>query len=267
MMHEPDGVGEAVEELLRGGLAAAGALARARAHSRAQRLHAAAQASEQSARQLRAAIEVDRAAARAQLATVTQTQWWDRATAQEIAAAWQTAQEWRDSDPEAAKASVRIRAELDERYGIDPRQYAAEQTIATGAPDTATAATSQLSEAATRALNHIVGRTRQGDFANRLWNMTEPDWNQAIDELRDARYEIYWTHGTVADDPTITGGWRVVLASGEPVGEVEQGRRLAAISHHATVSDAVGRGGPSSPPRARRARGRGGQRVQRERGR
>jgi hypothetical protein len=201
MMHEPDGVGEAVEELLRTTLAAAGALARARAHARAEQLRAETDASEQSARQARAAVEIDRAGARARLATVTQTQQWDRATPQQIAAAWQTAQEWRDTDPEAAKASVRIRAELDERHGIDPHDYTPSQptevapAIETASPTSTTAA--------------VV---------------------QALREVRD-------------------------------------GRRLTAISHTGDFAELLAGGGPSSPPRARRARGRAGQRVERERAR
>jgi hypothetical protein len=188
-MHEPDGVGEAFEELLRSGLAAAGALARASAHARAQQLRAAADASEHAAQQARAALEVERAAARARLAPVTQTEWWDRATPQEIAHTWQTALEWRESDVDAAKASVRIRAELEDRYGIDPHDY-------TAAPASEPAAA-------------------------------------AAEVLREAR----------------------------------DGRRLSAISHEGSVADLLVRGGPRSPPRARRGRGRGQQRVERERDR
>ncbi len=186
MTHETDGVGEAIEELLRSGLAAAAALARAHAHARAEQLRAAADASEQSTRQLRATLEIERAAARARLATVTQTEWWDRATPHEIAAAWETAQEWRDTDPEAARASVRIRAELEDRYGIDPQDSTPSKAAAAG-----------------------------------------------VEELP----------------------------------EVTNGRRLAAISHKQSVAELLARGGPGSPPLARRARARAGKRLQRDRGR
>jgi hypothetical protein len=203
MMHEPDGVGEAVEELLRSGLAAAGALARAHAQARAEQLRAAAEASEQAARQVRATMEVDRAAARARLATVTQKEWWDRATPQEIAGAWETAQDWRETDPEAAKASVRIRAELEDRYGIDPHDYTPSQP----------AGVAPASEPA---------------------SVTSPVAAAAVEALR----------------------------------EVTDGRRLAAISHQGSVAESLLRGGgPSSPPRARRGRGRGQQRVEREQSR
>jgi hypothetical protein len=203
MMHEPDGVGEAVEELLRSGLAAAGALARAHVRVRTEQLRAAAEGSEQAARQVGAAVEIDRAAARARLATVTQTQWWDQATPQEIAGAWKTAQEWHETDPEAAKASVRIRAELEDRYGIDPHDYT---------PSEAAGGVAPASEAA---------------------SVTSPVAAAAVEALR----------------------------------EVTDGRRLAAISHDGSVAESLVRGGPPSPPRARRPRGRSGQRLERERGR
>ena len=60
---------------------------------------------------------------------------------------------------------------------------------------------------ATRALAHITGRTRTGRFACRLWNMSEADWQAALAELREAGHRIDWKFGTVADDPTVTGGW------------------------------------------------------------
>ena len=127
--------------------------------------------------------------ARARLAPVTQTEWWDRATPQEIAHTWQTALEWRESDVDAAKASVRIRAELEDRYGIDPHDYTA----------------------------------------------------------------------TPASEPA--------AAAAEVLREARDGRRLSAISHEGSVADLLVRGGPRSPPRARRGRGRGQQRVERERDR
>jgi hypothetical protein len=58
-----------------------------------------------------------------------------------------------------------------------------------------------------RALAHITGRTRSGRFACQLSNMPKADWDGAREELRAAGHRIEWTHGTMADDPTVTGGW------------------------------------------------------------
>jgi hypothetical protein len=66
-----------------------------------------------------------------------------------------------------------------------------------------------LSDPAARALGHVRARTRTGRFANQLWDMSDQEWEAALDELRRAGYQLYWTYGTVADDPTITGGWRL----------------------------------------------------------
>lgn len=64
-----------------------------------------------------------------------------------------------------------------------------------------------LSGDASRALAHITGRTRSGLFASRLWDMGEVRWSNALLELHSAGYRIEWVNGTVADDPTVTGGW------------------------------------------------------------
>jgi len=60
-----------------------------------------------------------------------------------------------------------------------------------------------------RALAHITGRTRQGSFANQLWNFSDERWAAAIAPLREEGL-ITWTLGTVADDPTVSGGWVLV---------------------------------------------------------
>ena len=72
-MHEPDGVGEAVEELLRSGLAAAGALARAHVHARAEQLRAAAEGSEQPPSRRVPRLRSSVRPLRARLAPLTQT--------------------------------------------------------------------------------------------------------------------------------------------------------------------------------------------------
>jgi hypothetical protein len=65
----------------------------------------------------------------------------------------------------------------------------------------------EYSQDARRALAHIKGRTVTGRFACPLFNMPAERWALALDELRARRHRIEWTYGTVADDPTVTGGW------------------------------------------------------------
>jgi hypothetical protein len=95
-----------------------------------------------------------------------------------------------------------------------------------------------LGDSARRALNHIRGRTRQAafTFANQLWDMPDKQWTAALEQIRNAGYEIYWTRGTVADEPTVTGGWRLDAtregaAAAEPV-------RLAQIAQPDPMQDA-----------------------------
>jgi hypothetical protein len=76
-------------------------------------------ASQQQARELQARLEAERSAARAQLASVERQDWWASADPQQIAAAWETAQVWLESDPDARRAADRIRQEVRDRYGID----------------------------------------------------------------------------------------------------------------------------------------------------
>ena len=54
---------------------------------------------------------------------------------------------------------------------------------------------------------------RQGLFANRLYDMPRHQWEQALAEPQRAGIELRWTHGTIADDPTVTGGWVLPLAA------------------------------------------------------
>jgi len=93
-----------------------------------------------------------------------------------------------------------------------------------------------LSESASRTLTHIRGRTVQGSFASQLWDMPDREWASALDEIRNGGHELYWTHGTVADDPTITGRWRLDETSSEPG---DQARSLAQIAQPHSIEDAL----------------------------
>ena len=74
----------------------------------------------------------------------------------------------------------------------------------------------ELTPAARWALAHIRGRTVIGKFACQLWNMPTSVWHGAVAELGEAGYRIEWTHGTVADDPTVTGGYVLRARTARP---------------------------------------------------
>ena len=46
--------------------------------------------------------------------------WWEHASAREIVDAWDTARQWREHDPIAENAAARMRAEMLDRFAIDP---------------------------------------------------------------------------------------------------------------------------------------------------
>ena len=63
----------------------------------------------------------------------------ERASPREIEHAWETAVQWRDTDSDAARAAARIRAEVEERYGIDPDHHPTTKSQADSMSDQATA--------------------------------------------------------------------------------------------------------------------------------
>ena len=110
-----------------------------------------------------------------------------------------------------------------------------------------TAEREALSESARLALVHIRARTRQGKFASGLYWMSASGWQAALEELRAAGQAIVWVYGTVADEPTIRGGWvldehrtaeRENRTSAHAPSESEEVSRLA---HIACPSEARGR--------------------------
>lgn len=116
---EPDGVTDEAEGKLRMGLMAAAQLARTASSTRRSLLEQATGRDLEEARQLQARLEADRATARAELAPVNESSWWDQAEVGDIARAYETAVTWRDDDEVARGAESRIRQELRERYNIE----------------------------------------------------------------------------------------------------------------------------------------------------
>jgi len=119
---ESDGIEEAFEGQLRVMVTAAGQIGEriARAREEAQRRVQA--ASEQEARELAGRLAAEQRAARVELGNVYRSQWWDGATSEQVANAYQVARAWSQEDPEAVRAEVRIRDELRTRYGVDVDQ-------------------------------------------------------------------------------------------------------------------------------------------------
>lgn len=118
-MSESDGIEDAFEGQLRMGLLIAGRVAEEIARQREQAARAAEQQSAQAARDLQERAAAERTTARAALVPLERAAWWDRARPADIETAWQTARQWADVEPDAARAAETIREQVATRYGID----------------------------------------------------------------------------------------------------------------------------------------------------
>lgn len=119
MAEESDGIEEAFEGQLRMLVTAAARAGEEIARLREQARRRAQAASEQEARELASRLAAEQQAARAETAGVHHSEWWDRATPEQIAHTFQVAHAWSKEDPEAARAESRMREELRARFGVD----------------------------------------------------------------------------------------------------------------------------------------------------
>jgi hypothetical protein len=72
---------------------------------------------------------------------------------------------------------------------------------------TAPAFPTTRTDIADQVLAHIRGRTRMGKFACRPHYPTREQHERALCDLQGQGHNIYWVHGQVLDEPTVTGGW------------------------------------------------------------
>ena len=119
MAEETDGIEEAFEGQLRVLVTAAGQVGERIARGREEALRRAQAQSEQEARELQSRLAAEQRAARAELANVHRSDWWDRATPEVIGRTYQVARAWSQEDPEAVRAEQRMNDELRTRYGVD----------------------------------------------------------------------------------------------------------------------------------------------------
>lgn len=119
-MSEPtDGWGEGLAGMLRLAAQLASQYAEhiARRNAEVTRLYTAARDTE--AAQARARLTAERDAARALTAPTTVPGWWDAASREDVAHAWEVARAWAATDPRLAEAAAKIEAEIRARYGVD----------------------------------------------------------------------------------------------------------------------------------------------------
>ena len=126
MAEETDGVAETFDDSLRIALTVAAQFGERIARVREQLARQREAGANQEARELSTRFEAECGVARASLAPVRQSEWWDQAGPQAIADVHETATAWRSVDDVAQDASATIRREVQERYGIDVDQTGAD---------------------------------------------------------------------------------------------------------------------------------------------
>ncbi len=114
-----EGIDDVVDRGLRQLLAAGGQIAESVARLRQELLRRQQQTIERTGQEYVRTVATDRANMRAVLAPVNEKEWWNRASAEQVAGAYQAAEAWKDYDPVALVASTKIRDEVKTRYGID----------------------------------------------------------------------------------------------------------------------------------------------------
>ncbi|WP_285040041.1 hypothetical protein [Plantibacter sp. lyk4-40-MEA-4] len=122
MADESDGISEAFEGQLRVAVTAAGRVGEILARQREEAARRAQAESQQRARELASRFEAERQSARVELSGVYRSEWWDRATPEQIGTTLATARAWGNEDPEAVRAEAHMRDELRTRYGVDVAQ-------------------------------------------------------------------------------------------------------------------------------------------------
>jgi hypothetical protein len=129
MAEESDGIGEALTGSVRVAVTVGARMGEMLARTREEQMRHAEAAEEQHARELTARLHAEQAAARAELAPVFRTEWWDQAGPDDIQHAYTTAHAWTGQDPEADRAADRIRHEVRRRYGVDVDRAAADPEL------------------------------------------------------------------------------------------------------------------------------------------
>jgi hypothetical protein len=113
--HHSDGVGEAVDDMLRQAVMVAARLGEIAARARQEHLAQARAASERAGRELAARFEAERGAARASLTGARSDSWWAEAGPERIGAAYKTAVSWAGQDTEIAETLRHMDEQLAER--------------------------------------------------------------------------------------------------------------------------------------------------------
>lgn len=252
-MGESDGIEEAVEGMLRVGLTVAGRLGEQLARAREQELRRAQAAEEQQARQLQARLDAERAAARAQLAPVMNSRWWDTASGRDIERVHEAATAWKDHDPTARNATEVIRDQVHRRYGLDVDNLGADGAAVAAALSKAERDREQAQEERRGGRDeaaHAVQLMAAADREDRDRQQDADEENQRPESLAEEvslKYDSAERRQELADSLEGLSDREAVQA------------RLSADQDQATPPSAAVAKAPGRSPKARKGRGAGGQ--------
>lgn len=175
MVDESDGIEEAIEGQTRLLVTAAAQAGDRLARMREDALRRAQTTSEREARELQSRFTAEQRTVRADLASVQRADWWEKATPERIAQAYESAVAWRKDEPEAARAEQRIVDELRTRHGITPDELRASPEVQIAAAER------EVQEVRER----LVGQGEQG-----MGRVSQAQHEQAARQLKDAEARL-----------------------------------------------------------------------------
>ena len=241
---EADGVNEAMLASTRVALTAGGLVAERAMRAREQARREAEAVSRQETRELEGRLDAERAAARASLAPVRDGEWWDRARPDDIGLAWETANAWKDIDPDANRTVGHMRDELRRRYAIDTASLDADPAAVQAALERRERALRLATEAREQARGEealAVPLMVSANTADREQDRGRDDRfeGEELYDSADRRRDLAESLDGVADAETI------------------EARVIADANQARPAEDAVARA-PTRARAARRSRGKGG---------
>jgi hypothetical protein len=127
-MSESDGIDDLLDNGMRQSLMVAARIAETLARRRQEAQRQQEHQDIQAAHEARARLAAERSSALAVLAPVQKDEWWDKALPADIATAHAVAEGWKDHEPAALEASLKIRLEVLARYGIDTKDVGTDAT-------------------------------------------------------------------------------------------------------------------------------------------
>lgn len=261
---------------------AAGHLGERIARAREEALRRAQATSEREHRELASRLAAEQRAARAELGNVYRSQWWDRATPEQIGHTYQVARAWASEDPEAVRAETRMDDELRTRYGVDVDHTHADPAAVRVALEAAGHHRTQAEADRTRAAAEDAEAHELVQMANREDARAEraraaaehePDDDERTRALAEAEQRETTAGQTREDADTLydSAARRTATAGGLEAEGIDQEviatRMRADVSQAKPASAAVTRASMSKSPKARKTRGRGAQVLRADRSR